>query len=214
MQKIFYLFIVFIFASLVSSAQIGKGSILLGGDISFNSQKGNTTPGNTNTYSSSNFTFAPSIGKAIKDNLVLGGMLIYGHQQNSSDQGAGNTSKATADTYGLGAFLRKYFPLGKGFSFFTEAQLEGFLTENKSDGTLTSKGEDLTFAFSPGIAYGISRRVQLELGLPEFFSATYTHNKALNAGADYSVVSTFSMGTDLAASFQNLDIGIKFLLGH
>ncbi len=214
MQKIFYLFIVFIFASLVSSAQISRGSVLLGGDLSFGSQKGNTTSTNLNDYSSSNFIFAPSIGKAIKDNLVLGGMLTYGHQQNSNDQGGGNNSKSTGDTYGLGVFLRKYFPLGKGFSFFTEAQLAGYMIENKTDGTLTGKTENLTFAFSPGVAYGISRRVQLELGLPEFFSATYSHNKSLNAGIDYNIVNSFSMGTDLAASFQSLDIGIKFLLGH
>src|SRR5450432_3887500 len=116
MQKIFYLFIFFISFSLVSNAQISQGSVLLGGDIDFNSQKTHSTDA-INTSNNSNFSFNPSIGKAIKDNLVLGFDASYGHVQNSSDAGGGNTSTAKTDTYGLGVFLQKYFPLGKGFSF-------------------------------------------------------------------------------------------------
>lgn len=60
----------------------------------------------------------------------------------------------------------------------------------------------------------ISGRPGSKLRVSEFFSATYAHNKAPNAGNDYNIENTFSMGTDLLTSLQTLDIGIKFLLGR
>src|ERR1700748_1997091 len=122
MQKIFYLSILFISISMVSNAQISQGSLLLGGDLSFNSQNTRTPQGSPSNYNATTVTLNPSIGKAIKDNLVLGLILDYSHYStNSENPGVPNTV-TDYNTYGAGVYLRKYFPVGKNFSVFTEGQ--------------------------------------------------------------------------------------------
>ena len=212
MQKNIYLFLFFILAGLVSNAQISKGSILLGGAVEFNSQKTTYMASPTNAFTSSAVSLSPSIGKAVKDNFIIGIDLSYGHAQ-SDNQAACGTENIKIDSYGLGFFLRQYFPLGKGFSLFTQEELGGSHSQTKENGIVTTKSTMLSMTFFPGIAYAVSHRLQFELGLVNFFFFDYSHNKSGDDVTGYKS-NTFSAGTGLTNNLQNMDIGCKFLLGH
>ncbi len=76
MRKIISVFIL-VTTSLISKAQINKGAILLGGEITFKTLK-ETTPASNNAQSvTTNFSISPSFGKAIANNMILGFDLDY-----------------------------------------------------------------------------------------------------------------------------------------
>ena len=85
--------------------QIKKGTVFIGGNINFSKQSAS----DNNPYyypKATNINFSPSIGWAIKDNLVFGVTLGYGYQKSNQVQADSNYNKT--NTYNVGVFLRKY----------------------------------------------------------------------------------------------------------
>ncbi len=116
MKRKFLLFIVlFSIVFSRSYAQISKGSIFLGGQINFTSY----SISGMNSQKSNSFTFSPAIGKAIKDNMVVGVDITYAHVQGDQDTVPLNE---TTDVFGAGVFMRRYVPLGKGFYVFGQGR--------------------------------------------------------------------------------------------
>ena len=177
MQKNLYLVIVFIFAAFVSRAQITKGSLLLGGNLSFSSQKETLPQGSPYTPQSSLVMINPTIGKAIKDNLVAGFGLSWEHAQSNLDDGLGNINKIKTDIYGLQFFLREYTPLSSRFLFFVQEGLGGNIYTNGAADTTTVNQYVVSLGLNPGIAYMASRKVQLEITFQDLFSVDYVHDK-------------------------------------
>ncbi len=207
MQKNLYLVIVFIFAGFIANAQITKGSLLLGGNISFNTQNQAQPQGNPLTPQSSVFIISPSIGKAIKDNLVAGFGLTWEHAQSSQDDGSGTITKFKTDTYGLGFFLREYRPLSSRFSLFIQEGLGGNINTSGAQDTTSYRQYGVNLGLNPGIAYLASRKIQLEIAFQDLFSIDYQHYKA----GTYTS-SSFSAGI-ATPNLQNVSLGFKFLLG-
>jgi hypothetical protein len=207
MQKNLYLVIVFIFAGLVSEAQITKGSLLLGGNISFSSQNEAQPQGSAYTPQSSVFFISPTIGKAIKDNLVAGFGLNWQHAQSNEDDGLGGIAKVTTDIFGLGFFLREYTPLSTRFSFFVQEGLGGNFDTGAAQDTTTFTQYGVTLSLNPGIAYKASRKVQLEITFQDLFSFDYQHDKTGSYTSN-----SFSGGVS-TPNLQNVSLGFKFLLG-
>jgi len=207
--------VLFISTGLVSDAQIKKGSWLLGGDVDFNIQNASQPAGNSYTSSSANISLYPSLGKAIRDNLVLGADLSYLHSQSkNADPNVPTTTNSTFNQYGFGLFLREYKPLGKGFSLFAQERLGG----SYGDG-LPSGSEDfghsyfLSLGLTPGLAYTVCGRMQLEASLPSLFSIGYSHQKVGSAPNEYKYDS-FGAGTNLGSDFfSNITLGFRFILG-
>ena len=223
MKKHFYLLFFFFAITFCSQAQIKKGDILLGGTLGFNTQK--TTPGDnspTQGTKQSSFTITPSIGKAVKDNLLIGFDLTFAGSKNTQNVGASNTTKS--NTYGAGVFIRKYKPLGSGFAIFMQTRLGGNYNTQKSQYELTSypyskvSGYSFDLSFYPGIAYAITKRVQLETGFANLVDVNYSHSKiAYTTGVNNTVTSTdklnsFNVSTSLSNNF-GFAVGIKVLLG-
>lgn len=119
MKKITTLFVIILFVSFNSSAQISKGATLLGGDISAYTEKQDNN-GVENKISG--FAFSPVIGKAIKKNLVLGGYLSFAATDN---EGINGTLNSKDHFYGLGVFLRKYETVSKNFYVFIQGGARG-----------------------------------------------------------------------------------------
>lgn len=65
MKKVTFIFFYTYFLSITSFAQINKGTTLLGGDFSFNSQ---TAKEGANKSKSNGFSFSPVFAKAVKQN--------------------------------------------------------------------------------------------------------------------------------------------------
>ena len=76
MKKYLLLTLSFMVIYAGAQAQISKGTVLLGGDLSFGTNKTETGTVKSKT---TGFSISPSVGIAFKDNKVLGLSLYYGH---------------------------------------------------------------------------------------------------------------------------------------
>jgi hypothetical protein len=210
MQKHFYLLAAGLFTLCIANAQIKKGDILLGGNVNFNTS--NTKPIGSASDATS-FAILPSIAKAVKDDLIVGLNLAYTHGR--SKYGS-PTFISTSDTYGLGVFVRKYKSLGANFALFAEGDLSGNYNQTNSypDGgpkPPANKGYSVNAGFYPGLAYFISRHVQVETGMQNLFYAQYGHTKT-GDGANEVKSNSFSLGTGLSKTLDNFVIGIKWII--
>ena len=199
-------------------AQVSKGSIFLGGNINFMSQKINSLIPNVTSTSNSVFNFSPAMGKAIKDNMVVGIDLDYAYSK--VDQGTGSYVQ-TNNGFGAGVFLRRYVALGKGFYVFGQGRFGAMYNSGKIDQgqpTATSdniKGFSFNFGFYPGISYQVSKRLQLETGFNNLAYISFQHNKdtqtAVGGPVTEAKTNSFSIGTSLD-NLAAFTLGFRVLL--
>jgi len=211
MQKHFYLLAAGLFTVCIANAQIKKGDILLGGNVNFS--KSDVKPNYYGGSDQTSFNIYPSIARAVKDDLIVGLNLSYTHLRSK----AGNpATHSTGDSYGLGVFVRRYKNLGANFALFAEGDLSGSYGRSNtySDGGVKppdSKGYSINAGFYPGLAYFISRHVQLETGMQNLASASYGHSKS-GEGVSEMKSNSFSLGTSLNKPLDNFVIGIKWII--
>lgn len=201
-------------------AQIDKGNLVLGGSINYSSIK-NVQP--YNNSQSKNFGANIQIGKAVNRNSVAGLIISYGYYKaniiNFSDSDLNKSNQ-----YGAGVFYRKYKTLLKDFYFFGELNLV-YTHYDNSQQTLQSGGDGSKFvskggsiSFVPGLSYQLWKSLQIELTMPNIFSASYVHSETNynnasmqpvdNKGNNFYVNSNFNSNL-----LYNFGIGFKFFLG-
>lgn len=215
MKKILLITISLFFIASLVQAQINKGSVLLGGNLSGSTYKYKTDIPPGNDAHQNGFAFTPSVGIATKANTVWGVSLGYSHYKNETI----NTSSITKnDSYSAGIFYRKYAVLGKGFYLFGQADADYSLNKQTSvyinDNKAERRGWGIGISASPGVAYAVSKRFHLEAGLNQLVSLSYGHSKetATNGGQKYTTTSNgFSLSTNLNSSVP-LSIGFRFVL--
>lgn len=219
-SKLYLLSYAFFFCMLnYCQAQIKKGTSLLGGSVYFNSQKTESNDFSRSDKSNS-YGFSPSYGKAIRQNLILGGdLMLSGNSITSSEQSW--QSKRRENHYGAGIFLRKYQHLGlSGFYLFLQSRLGGSIMTGKgrydpNNSSLDTKisGFNVQLDLYPGIAYAVTPRLQLETGLNNLLHAGYYSRKITNAasGAATSKTSGFGAGASIGAGVD-LTVGLRLLL--
>src|SRR5687768_15131500 len=103
MRKVYLLIFTAVLTTNFVHAQIPKGSTWLGGSLGFYHSEDNTYSDEIAKYSS--LSINPSIGKAIKDNTVLGLGVRYLRQKSEH---MNNYHERTANYYTLEVFGRKY----------------------------------------------------------------------------------------------------------
>lgn len=205
------------FLSLHSSAQITKGSVLLGGGIS--GSKSKTEDGSQGVNKSSAVVISPAVGIAVKNNSVVGLRLSYLHAK-SELSNVVYPNLQEQNGYGIGAFYRRYAPLGKKFYLFGEGAVYYNHGSNKSEYTSAgSKSEQTNNAvginFYPGIAYAVNRKIHLEVGLNNLVDLSYSKGKNENTSAGTTTTtrsSGFAMSTNVSTSTP-LSVGFRFVLG-
>lgn len=205
----------FVFMGGVLNAQITKGSALIGGNLSFGSSKGefDNLPNKTK---SSSFSFQPSFGVAVKENLIVGVKLGYGNQT-SSVTNIPAATKQKNNTYSAGAFIRKYKQLGKSdFYLFGDAGVNYYnrKTTSWNEGVETSarKENQIAIGITPGVSYAVNKRLHLELSVGDLFSAGFSTWKETNpSGPAYKNNSTY-VSTNLSNITNSLSFGLRFLL--
>jgi len=215
MKKQFYLLTAGLLFVCIAHAQIKKGDILLGGNVNFIKQTTNPVTGD---YSSNQtvYSLSPSIARAVKDDLLVGLSLTYNHNGSKSN-GGGSTVINRQDGYGLGFFVRKYKTLGAGFALFAEGDLGGTynLWKNYLEGGTkppANKGYSINAGFYPGVAYFISKHIQLETGLQNMAYIEYGHSKTAPGTTIEQKSNSFSVGTSLNQALNSLVLGIKWVL--
>jgi hypothetical protein len=177
-----------------TNAQITKGKILLGGQISAASNKvsivsqsfpspfPNPLP-STQTNSNKATIVGISIGKAIKENRVVGfNFTTYSSNDKRTSVGFDTTSRK-ANQHEVGVFYRQYKKLAKDLNFFVQLDAAGVFGKEKitytniSPYNLTAKQNGGKLFFSPGISYAILKKLQLEITMPSLVSVAFLHSK-------------------------------------
>lgn len=210
-----FLSLVFIATILANTtdAQVTKGSILLGGDISGSTEKRKT--GNETSFKASGVHIQPVFGKAIRENLVLGANLGFGIYNSEMLPSNG---KLETDSYSAGVFLRKYRHIGSsGFYIFIQGGLNAnFLKqnwENFNNNYNEIKRTTIGVAAYPGVSYAVSKKLHLEAGFNNLLMLNYSLEKGSNGttAADYTT-KAFDIATSLNG-VTALNLGFRVLLG-
>lgn len=201
-----------------ANAQIKKGSVFLGGDISGSSQK--TKSINTaSSYKHSRINISPVFGKAIKDNLILGANAGLGLFKNDNWSGS-SSIKAKSTAYNAGIFLRKYKNIGTGgFYLFVQGGLNGSFYKQKQDVTVSSWTETKGFSVGinayPGISYAVTNKLHLETGFNNLLSLSYFNEKieSRDPVPTASKTNGFSIASSLSNATSSLYLGFRLLIG-
>jgi hypothetical protein len=219
MTRIILSIVILISISTAANAQFTKGSVLLGGQLSYAHYSSEYT--NTPEQHSSYGTYTVSIGKAVSENTVAGINLTYSPYSvdNYNNYGVGPL-EYKSNYYSIGIFYRKYKTLGKDFFLFGEAgaNYSWSTASGKNDSARkvvdgTSNGGNIYVM--PGIAYKISKKFFLELTIPSLF---YIQYNAVNTNVQSNQPTKqnsdqFSVSTSLSANpFDALAIGFRLNL--
>ncbi|THU37211.1 porin family protein [Niastella caeni] len=215
MKQKFLLSLLFVCMFIVSSkAQINKNAIWLGGNIGFSQIKNNYEQQDENKTNS--LSLRPAVGLAVKENLVAGVSLIYSKGKTDNYGYTGATLKE--NSYGGGLFVRQYIPVVSRLYFFGEAEAAYTVYRSKeipkNNPVTETKGWFATLGLSPGISFGVNKRVQLESGLNNLFQLQYgkTKRKTDITGGDADI-ETFSAGINFEGQ-SPFYFGVRFLLNN
>jgi len=206
MKKILaFSFLFALFASALHS-QINEGSVLLGGNVGFSTNEAKDTSLKNNSVS-----ISPVAGIAVKQNLVVGISFSYGHNKNNLNAPG---AQVEGESFGVGIFARKYITLGKGFYLFGETGLNYFsfsYTYTYSSQKTELKAQNININLYPGISYAVSKKLQLEVGLPQLVTLGYSKNKTLEN--DIATQKTDGVNFNASASsFSSFVLGFRIFL--
>ncbi len=213
MRRNFTLLATAILFTLSLNAQTEKGSVYVGGSLAFVSSNVSNSSGTPVAGIPTVTTFAvtPSVGWAYKDNHFMGFGLGYSNVNNKDP-----LNKYSANEFNVFYFLRQYKPLGKGFYLFGQEVVSVGFGTGKATG-YNEKIFNSGLSVNPGMAYNVSKHMQLELQLVNLLMASYSSNKSSSTDninypspndSKQFVFSTTLDGTLL----NNVSIGIRFFL--
>ncbi len=214
MKKITLLFFyTFFFFLSTSFSQLNKGTILLGGDVSYNTQSSTNGPATSKTE---NFTFSPTIAVAVKKNVFWGGSVLFSSINNKP---APVNAFSKHNSYGADLFFRKYKLVKNKFYVFIEAGLSYGIAKEKfrqnPDYFFDSKRITTGLNISPGVSLAVSKKLYLESGFNNIAHLGYQHNKTegYNFGNVISLSSSnFGLSSRLRVITSNLYFGFRFML--
>ena len=214
MQKRILLAVLAVTVAAGGNAQIKKGALLLGGQLSFNSQKNESTAPNAYSTTNNAVFISPAFGRAIRENLIAGFDLLYSHGKYQASPNA----KQLSDGYGAGFFIRRYKELGKGFYLFGQARVGGMYNQQRytdlaqPSANASSRGFTAQLGFYPGVSYAVSKKLQVEAGFSNLAALRYEHTRQTPAGNNPVYTSNaFSFSSSLS-SFAGPSIGFQVLL--
>ncbi len=223
--KILLTIATFIFFVFNSNAQFEKGTVLLGGSVSYSSSR-TAQPNYFGNYQYRNEGSGANvqIGQAVNANSFTGIILSYSHFNNAtSSLPDSNFNKGT--TIGAGAFYRKYKKLLKDFYFFTEVSGQYQHGEMKQESSVSgyfktkAVSDGGILSFTPGISYAICKNFQMELLMTGLISTSYTHTNYHYTSGTPPVASegknnSISINANLNSNLlYNFGIGFKYFIG-
>lgn len=163
-----------------------KGDAFITGSVGFNSRKDDTSKGNS-------FTFSPTVGYFVSDNIAIGAALTYMGQKLEYDA----SPEVKTASYGAGLFGRYYFTPTNKFSFFGELGANYNHSISKREGSPNQTGDGFGIQAGPGINYFVSPHFSLQsyVGLIYYGTSKYkapagdNKSSGFNAGLNFSQVS-------------------------
>jgi hypothetical protein len=207
---------ILIFIAIVSAAnleaQINKGTLLTGGDMSFTTQSV-IQSSLSGTQSTSGFYFSPVLATAIKNNFFFGGSLSF---QSAKSINLLN-QEIKNNFYGAGIFLRKYKPILKDLYAFIQPGLS--VSWGKADILLNNQSYQKSFQvrgdFSTGLSFSVSKKIYLEAGFTNLVTFDFLKTNTIDntqTPAQVTINKRFSFSSSLSALTANLSFGFRIML--
>lgn len=222
MKKITLLTVV-LFVTLISRAQITKGSTFIGGHISGSSAQEKADNSDAE-IKGSYLGVGLEFGKFFAKNKAAGLFINYSSDKYKQNMPA-NSYKNTKESHGFatGFFYRQYFPLSSKWYLFGEADLsygKSKSEENSNDvQTIKGKGWGISASITPGLSFAAGKRLFIETAFKDLFSLYYSHSKSdcYNAAGTFTGSSQRkSLGatanTDGSSYLQNIQFGLRWIL--
>lgn len=195
MKKIWMTFILIGGLFSMAMAQTVQGTFTVGGGVSYSSGKEENIYGGE--VKSSTFSFRPSIGYFVVDNLAVGVNLGL----TSGKQEQGSSTYKTSE-FQVGPFARYYvFTSNERFAFMAEAALL-FGSDKQESGGFEQKGSSTTFYLSPGFTYFLTDRWGLDLQLQGISFYSSDPNKDVDNDKE--------SGVTIGADFFNPVLGVRY----
>jgi hypothetical protein len=173
-------------------SQTGKGSIMLGGSVGYNSSTNKTTnsviSSNDRSTSYRTVSFNPSIGYFIMNNFVAGLNIELNQNRSVYEYGRPLQSLGkqtyTQQITGLGLFATKYFMLNPTFGFYAginagsgRSKYKQTTIDGGGNSTSTdSKGSSMNANMNGGVAYFPTKHIGLQAGIGNIGWAQSTTN--------------------------------------
>jgi Outer membrane protein beta-barrel domain len=212
MKKI-YLLSFFTGCCIAANAQINKGSILLGGQLGY--YNSNVTGSTQVNQKNQGGNFSISFGKAIKENAVIGVNIGFSPSKTENLYNGTDYTNITYNRYNIGIYYTRYKKLAADFYFYAEAGA-GYTgskqtTKNISGSSkVTNTQNGGQIYITPGIAYAICKKLQLEVMMPQFVNLGYFQTKSSASPAKQN---NFSVNTSLNGGvLNNLGVGFRLVL--
>lgn len=210
-----------LFLSIYTSAQIKKGAIFLGGDISFGGSNSTNNLSPTQTSNSTSFGIGINAGKAVKENLIVGVKVGFSSINFKQDPTLTTFSKDELNSFGGGVWLRKYYTLSKAFYVFADAAMNANFGKRdqqllQPSRTVKENSTGVSLTLFPGVAYQMRKRFFLEASLNNLLSIGYAHNTYKQTDSNGVLInSNTSNSYSGAIGFGNsnpLQIGARWIL--
>lgn len=216
MKTIFFTLLVFITSN--SSAQIKKQSVLLGGQLFYNNVKVEVEKLKSNSQSG---TIGVSVGKAYKENSVVGININFSPIRQTNYLSLNDTVDLTYNRLDIGAFLREYKKLAKDFYFFAEISGAYITANQKEDYKIAAdyvkvKERGGFVSLTPGISYQVFKKMHLELTIPNILSLQYlvtkvdSHIPQISNAKRQQILFYSNLNNNTSLSW--LGVGFRFLL--
>ena len=161
--------------------QIQKGDVRIGGNLSISKSE---NPG----FEANRFSLNPNASFFISEQTSLGITLGFSNQKTNN----GGTEQKT-DQFAYGVFARFYKSMGDKFYVYLQPGIT--LADGDVNGTDFSS---FSFNVTPGLAYFVSEKIALEMGLGGFF---YTSQDVGGVDSDNYGFNINLTGFTLGASF-------------
>ena len=219
MKKISIILGSFLFFT-IANGQIEEGTLLVGGQLSGSSSDAkyiNATGGSFYPETSSkSIGGGVSISKAFKKNDVYGVYLGYSNLKETGNYVNG-LYQLKFNFYGAGVFRRKYYKLFSSLSFFNQIGVDFYFNKTYLTDSIGSPNIPNGFSgdlfFTPGVAYRIYKKVDLELLIPSLIGLSYSNNNSFGLYETYnSVTQNNSLELKTNLSFASLAAGIRIIL--
>lgn len=198
---------IFLFAS-ITKAQITKGSTFIGGQISGYTYKYENSI-YPNPQKQNSIFVSPAIGTAIKQNLIAGIDLTYGHTKNDN----GFNPQVKGNNFGGGFFLRRYTSIANRFYFFLQGRAGYFhdKTESTSGSAVnTNQSNNFNIGLYPGVSFALTRCLHIEAGLNNLVLVNYSHGIYKQPASPDQISNNFNFST--SASGTNLSFALRFII--
>lgn len=214
--------VVVLCAAITSKAQISKGTYLIGGYINSVNTKSDFT--GRPDFKGNGIALNTSVGKSIKENLVVGVILAYSTIHTVNNYYTADSGDYKLNQYTAGLFARKYKLLAKNFYFFGDVNAVYSQVNDKQEFPASSNYNPvktnqkiISSALSTGISYQVLKKMQMELIIPQIISLQYSTGKldgGENSAYENQKKNDFSIYSNLNANPLNyLGLGFKFILG-